>query len=115
MSHRLLYGFGTLLVDKAVRQKEYGIIARMLRAGEPLQEVDTLHNLERRIGDDILAAEIDLSELHPQCSSFGIETCVKIDQLRIGIEAEDRRRVHAFEEQGARKLPRTTIRLSLSK
>lgn len=76
MSHRLLYGFGTLLVDKAVRQKQHDTIARALRAGEPLQEVDTLHNLERRVGDDVLAAEIDLSELHPQRSSFGIEAFV---------------------------------------
>lgn len=46
-------------------------------------------------------------ELHPQRSSFGIETFVKIGQLRIGIEAEDRRRMYAFEDQGARKLSRT--------
>ena len=74
--HRLLYGFGTLLVDKAVRQKQHGTIARALRAGEPLQEVDTLHNLERRIGNDVLAAEVDLMKLHPQRSSFGVEAFV---------------------------------------
>ena len=105
--HRLLHGFRTLLVDKAVRQKQHRSVARVLRAEKPLQEGDTIPDFERRICDDVLAAEADLMELHPQRGSFGVEAFVKTDQLRIGIEAEDRRRMHAFEDQGVRKLPRS--------
>ncbi|MDA6854842.1 hypothetical protein OSL50_27210, partial [Escherichia coli] len=72
VSHHLLHGFGPLFVDKAVRQKEYGIIARMLRAGKPLQEGRALRNFERRVGNDALAAEVNLMKLHPQCGSIGI-------------------------------------------
>ena len=64
MSHRLLYGFGPLFVDKTVRQKQNRGVSRPLYFGKPVKEQDAFRRLERRIGNDILAAKIYILKPH---------------------------------------------------
>lgn len=65
--HDVLHHPGSLLVDEPHRQQQYGLVAGILYVTQPPQELRAFGRFERRVGDDVLAAEIYL--LKPDSAS----------------------------------------------
>lgn len=104
--HDVLHHPGSLLVDEPHRQQQYGLVAGILYVTQPPQERCTFRRLERRVGDDVLVTEIYLLKQTPHHGRLGIKPAVDVRHVRIGIERDNRRRMHSFHNQRPRELPR---------
>lgn len=84
--HDVLHHPGSLLVDEPHRQQQYGLVAGILYVTQPPQELRAFGRFERRVGDDVLAAEIYLLKQTPHHGRLGIKPAVDVRHVRIGIE-----------------------------
>ena len=74
---------------------------------KPRKKIDDLRRFERRVGNDVLAAEIDVPIWPDQRLRHRIQACVKVRQLPVDFQSHDLRGMHAFGDQGPGELSRT--------
>ena len=104
LPQRFLYALGALFVDETVRKQQHTPVARLLYLRKPHSEV---RRFERRVGNDVLAAEIDVPIWPDQRLRHRIQACVKVRQLPVDFQSHDLRGMHAFGDQGPGELSRT--------
>lgn len=74
---------------------------------KPRKKIDDLRRFERRVGNDVLAAEIDVPIWPDQRLRHRIQACVKVRQLPVDFQSHDLRGMYACGDQGPGELSRT--------
>lgn len=95
--HDVLHHLGPQLVDAPPhRQQQYGLVTGILHVAQPPQKLRTFGRFERRVGDDVLAAEIYLLKQTPHHGRLRIQPSIDSCHVRIGIERYHRRGMYSF-------------------
>lgn len=107
LPQRFLYALGALFVYETVRKQQHTPVARLLYLRKPRKEIDDLRRFEGRVGNDVLAAEIDVPIWPDQRLRHRIQACVKVRQLPVDFQSHDLRGMYACGDQGPGELSRT--------
>lgn len=89
-----------------MRQEQDGVVSRYLHLAKPVEERDACRRFERRIGNNILTAEIYLFEPHLHCVYARIQSLVNSYHIAIHIEPDDYRGGYSLGNQCACQLSR---------